>query len=220
MAGRRPGVHDDGLHDGRVSDERGTRQRTGRGGWLFSFWLRTRHTPPRRPVSTSSFFTEVRDLLQTCLSRFRDFPPLSLTPRDSSDVPLKREMTMRPIVFLAVVAAAAAFSPAALRRPVLASPMRATLAQPAQLPRLATLPRMAEAAAAPEVDAALCLCAAPSLQPALHPDLHALHLSFSAPLYTPLRTPCPPAAHPAADPQRTPLSAPTAPRRRTASRRR
>jgi len=64
---------------------------------------------------------------------------------------------MRSIVLLSAVAAAAAFSPVALRRPVLASPMRATCAaQPAQLPlsRLATLPRMAEAeaAAAPEED--------------------------------------------------------------------
>jgi len=60
---------------------------------------------------------------------------------------------MRTIVVLSAVAAAAAFSPVALRRPVLASPMRATCAvQPAQIPRLATLPRMAEAAAAPEED--------------------------------------------------------------------
>jgi len=65
---------------------------------------------------------------------------------------------MRTIVVLSAVAAAAAFSPVALRRPVLASPMRATCAvQPAQIPRLATLPRMAEAAAAPEVTATLCL---------------------------------------------------------------
>jgi solute carrier family 35 protein E1 len=60
---------------------------------------------------------------------------------------------MRLIVLLSAVGAAAAFSPVALRRPVLASPVRATCAaQPAQLPRLATLPRMAEAAAAPEED--------------------------------------------------------------------
>ena len=71
---------------------------------------------------------------------------------------------MRSIMFLSAVAAAAAFSPVALRRPVLASPMRATCtAQPAQLPRLATLPRMAEAAAAPEVTATLCFHAAPSV---------------------------------------------------------
>merc|ERR1719238_873172 len=40
-----------------------------------------------------------------------------------------------------------------MRRPVLASPMRAACAaQPAQIPRLATVPGMAEAAAAPEED--------------------------------------------------------------------
>jgi solute carrier family 35 protein E1 len=60
-------------------------------------------------------------------------------------------MSLRSIVLLGVVAAAAAFSPVALRRPVLASPMRARPAQVATLPRLATLPRM-EAAAAPEED--------------------------------------------------------------------
>merc|ERR1719247_855296 len=60
---------------------------------------------------------------------------------------------MRTIVLLSAVAAAAAFSPVAMRRPVLASPMRAACAaQPAQIPRLATVPRMAEAAAAPEED--------------------------------------------------------------------
>merc|ERR1719247_154424 len=60
---------------------------------------------------------------------------------------------MRTIVLLSAVAAAAAFSPVAMRRPVLASSMRAACAaQPAQIPRLATVPRMAEAAAAPEED--------------------------------------------------------------------
>ena len=83
--------------------------------------------------------------------------PRNFSPRRNPEPPVllaSRGYTMRTILLLSAVAAAAAFSPVAMRRPVLASPMRAACAaQPAQIPRLATVPRMAEAAAAPEVTA-------------------------------------------------------------------